>query len=213
MPCVCTTGGPQALPDASMALQQTHDSTVQHTSFPSSSEQHGPADAALQPNPDTLQSTGMDTDLSAFLSGALCVSRSSAASDCPFWYCSIYICTWTPAAAHPCATLTAVAVVGMRSQHGLNNRSAVQVIEDALSTNPEMGYTPAMAPSPMYDSPRNPAPNFQQEQAPPSPRRQKHASSQAIVPAGQYSLITAVLQMHVRLLLRCHTAQQQQRLS
>lgn len=105
--------------------------------------------------------------------------------------------------------LTSVAVLGMRSKHGLNSRSAVQVIEDALSTNPEMGYQPAAAPSPMCDPSRIPAPSIQQEHAAPSPQRQKHASSQAIVPSGQYGLITAVLQMHVRLLLQCHSAQKQ----
>lgn len=88
--------------------------------------------------------------------------------------------------------LIAVLVAGLRSKYGLNSRSAVQVIEDALSTSPETNHPPVAATSPTYRSQAGFAPSFSPEQAQPSPQRHKHAPSQAIVPSGVYKHPTAL---------------------
>ena len=102
-----------------------------------------------------------------------------------------------------CTMLTAVLVAGLRSKYGLNNHSAVQVIEDALSTGPETDLQPVAATSPKHHSQTDFAPNFSPEQAQPLPQRHNHAPSQAIVPSGGYNLPAALLQTHT-LLPQCH---------
>ena len=95
------------------------------------------------------------------------------------------------------------AIAGVRSKYGLNNRSAVQVIEDALSTSPEINHPPVATTSPTYHSQTDFASSFSPEQAQPSPQIYIHAPSQAIVPSGGNSHSAALLQIHT-LLLQCH---------
>lgn len=97
----------------------------------------------------------------------------------------------------------------MRSKYGLHRRSAVQLIEDALRTDPQIGYQSAAVPSPLYTSPANPATSFPQEQARQSPHKHKQASAQAVVPSGVYSLNPLVVQMHVNYHVNVTLAQQQ----
>lgn len=100
--CVCTTGGAQALPGASMALQQLHDRPSLRAGEAVSSTQQGPGDDATQldfTGFDTAQTSGTDNELSAFLSGAAVyhgVHGNQQHLSCLLLYCLIHSFTWLP---------------------------------------------------------------------------------------------------------------------
>lgn len=173
-----------------MALQQTGGRTPLHADGAVSSEQQGLGNTATQPTfiaAGVSQEATPDTDLFTFVSGAVVYPCTHAnqhhLSVLAVILFGAFLHQVRPVSTLFCTLLTAVAVPGLRSKYGLNNRSAVQVIEDALGTDPEIVHQPA-ATSRTDDSQLDLAASFPQDQAQRSPQKRQHAASQAIVPAG-----------------------------